>query len=187
LLHYFVKNSQRLYGSTFVVYNVHNLLHLGDDVKHFGTCLDDLSAFPFENYLRTLKRLVRSTKNPIVQVAKRLVEYELIRGEPKAIQKDNITIKCNNRDSTVLLKNGCYADITTIRPDSLVCKIYSRLSLQPFYSEPCSSDLFSVHFMNNSTSYKTAVVKRSEIDAKAIKMPYKTGYVVMPLLSRSEK
>ena len=43
-----------------MVYNVHNLLHLSRDVKVFNCSLNHISAFPFENYLQKLKRLVHN-------------------------------------------------------------------------------------------------------------------------------
>ena len=73
LLKYFVVKTPQLYGVDFLVYNVHCLLHLCDDVDVHG-CLDNFSAFPFENHLQTIKKLVRSPKNPVVQVARRLSE-----------------------------------------------------------------------------------------------------------------
>ena len=43
-------------GKNFLVYNVHNLIHLHQDVEYFGETLDAYSCFPFENHLQVLKR-----------------------------------------------------------------------------------------------------------------------------------
>ena len=55
LLSWFVKNAARFFGSYFTVYNVHNLIHLHDDVNYHKMSLFDMSAFAFENYMQTLK------------------------------------------------------------------------------------------------------------------------------------
>ena len=55
LITHFVQGCEAIYGNTFVVYNVHNLLHLPDDVEFFQTSLNDISCFPFENYMQQLK------------------------------------------------------------------------------------------------------------------------------------
>ena len=57
LLVYFVKTSELIYGETFVSYNVHSLIHIADDVEHFGKSLNDISAFQFENHLQKLKKV----------------------------------------------------------------------------------------------------------------------------------
>ena len=54
LLQYFVVHSHRFYGETFAVSNVHGLIHLGEDMR-FGSSLNGISSFPFENYLQMLK------------------------------------------------------------------------------------------------------------------------------------
>lgn len=71
----FIKHSEKVYGSTFLIYNVHVLCHLSDDAKLHGV-LDNFSAFPFENYLKTLKYLVRSPNRPLQQIYRRLKEIE---------------------------------------------------------------------------------------------------------------
>lgn len=67
LLVKFVKDVETLYGKEAMVYNVHSLVHLAADVKQLG-CLDELSAFVFENKLGRLKKLVRKPQQPIQQV-----------------------------------------------------------------------------------------------------------------------
>lgn len=75
LLVMFIKHCEKIYGSHFLIYNVHILCHLNDDVEKFGP-LDNYSAFPFENYLQTLKKLVRSPHKPLQQIIRRLKEID---------------------------------------------------------------------------------------------------------------
>ena len=56
LLLFFVSNTRKLYGSAFITYNTHNLIHIHDDVKYFDTALDGFSCFPCENHLQILKK-----------------------------------------------------------------------------------------------------------------------------------
>ena len=60
-----------MYGNTFTIYIMHNLLHLPDDCEHYGCSLNSISCSPFGNFLPGLKRSVRGKLNPVVQVAKR--------------------------------------------------------------------------------------------------------------------
>ena len=66
LLKLFVDNAHIYYGDTFNVYNAHNLKHIMDVVKHFNCSLHGLSCFKFENYLESIKRMVKDANNPIV-------------------------------------------------------------------------------------------------------------------------
>ncbi|KYN43067.1 hypothetical protein ALC56_02506 [Trachymyrmex septentrionalis] len=51
LLIYFVNISKILYRQDFIIYNVHNLIHLTDNVAKFGH-LDIFSRFPFESFFK---------------------------------------------------------------------------------------------------------------------------------------
>ena len=190
LLQDFVEDCERLYGDDFVVYNVHSLLHLIDDARYFDTCLDYVSAFPYENFLQTLKRLIRSAANPIVQVAKRLEEYESVTSKPFTLcEKSNcFKVSCKSRDCTVYLKNGKFADIVEVRKDHLICRVYKRKSLQQFFSDPCSSNIFDICFVNKCCLDNIPVtsVIWDEIECKGLKLPYQSGFVLMPLLHRNE-
>ncbi|XP_041859966.1 uncharacterized protein LOC121651668 [Melanotaenia boesemani] len=73
LLETFVKHFGEIYGNENIVYNVHGLIHLPLDVQQFGS-LDRISAFPFENHLRKMKKLVRKPERPIAQIIRRLSE-----------------------------------------------------------------------------------------------------------------
>lgn len=75
LLIAFVEETKSLYGKQFLVYNVHNLIHLAADVRKFG-CFDNFSAFPFENYMRKIKKFVHKAELPLQQVVRRLSEMQ---------------------------------------------------------------------------------------------------------------
>lgn len=64
LLRAFVKHFGELYGQEFVVYNIHGLIHLSEDVRVHGN-LDLISGFPFENYLKKIKGMVRKPSSPL--------------------------------------------------------------------------------------------------------------------------
>jgi len=69
----FVTLAAKIYGEDVLVYNMHTLVHIVDDVKLFGA-LDNISCFPFENHLRCMKKLVRRPGMPLQQVVCRLSE-----------------------------------------------------------------------------------------------------------------
>ena len=73
LLTLFTGPFAKLYGCDMLVYNVHGLTHLADDV-HIHGHLDNFAGFPFENYLGILKKLVRKAHLPLSQVIRRLYE-----------------------------------------------------------------------------------------------------------------
>lgn len=69
----FVNQFSDIFGKDMVVYNVHCLVHLSEDTKVFGS-LDNISSFPFENFLAKLKRMVRKPTFPLSQIIRRLSE-----------------------------------------------------------------------------------------------------------------
>jgi len=90
LLVVFVKQVEQLYGSEYLVYNVHSLIHLADDVRLFGN-LDHISAFPFENYLRKLKRLVKQPREPLQQIVRRVIEKKKLKIELQTSRELKLT------------------------------------------------------------------------------------------------
>ena len=64
-----------LWNSYNIFLDVHGLIHLVQDVKKFGP-LDNFSAFKYENFLQTLKKLLRKHDKPLQQICRRYIEYE---------------------------------------------------------------------------------------------------------------
>jgi len=92
LLKMFVSEVGSIYGKDMLVYNIHCLLHLCDDVRHYG-CLENFSAFTFENKLKSIKQLIRKPSLLLQQVIRRLSEQQII---PKRFNKmsDINVLKC---------------------------------------------------------------------------------------------
>lgn len=90
-----VKSFTELYGKEHLSHNVHNLLHISNDVYNFGD-LNSFSAFPFENYMQCLKKHIRKFERTIAQLVRRISEQEqLIEHCIKSINS-NVPLKEHN-------------------------------------------------------------------------------------------
>ena len=69
-----IRDSIKIYGENFVFYNVQNLVHLPEDVLEFA-CVDNFSAFPFDNFLQILKNMDKHCGKPPEQVVRRYHEF----------------------------------------------------------------------------------------------------------------
>lgn len=96
LLNLFVKNAKKLYGKTFLIYNVHSVIHLVDIAKSFKS-LNNVSCFPFENFLHSLKLKLRKGHMPLAQI------YERLHEEANASDKNEY---CNFSNDIICL-NEC--------------------------------------------------------------------------------
>jgi hypothetical protein len=86
LLIFFVEQCIELYGPAFVVYNVHGLIHLADDVRNFGH-LESISSFPFENFLGHMKKCVRKPQQVLQQIQKRVLQGYFSQSALNKVQK----------------------------------------------------------------------------------------------------
>ncbi|XP_060785073.1 uncharacterized protein LOC132891481 isoform X2 [Neoarius graeffei] len=73
LLMAFVKHFGEVYGKDEIVFSVHQTIHLTHEYRQYGS-LDNISSFPYENYLGKLKTMLRKPSQPLQQVVKRLSE-----------------------------------------------------------------------------------------------------------------
>ena len=80
LLIRFVQDFPDVYSEQYCSFNVHAVIHLVSFVRRWRKTLFKLSAYPFETFLRKLKlgRLVKSAKEPIIQVARRIYEMSVL-------------------------------------------------------------------------------------------------------------
>ncbi|KYM98827.1 hypothetical protein ALC62_10457, partial [Cyphomyrmex costatus] len=116
LILYFIKKFIQLYGIQNVSHNVHNLMHLVEDVKKFGP-LDNFSAFKFENYMQTLKKYIRKADRPLQQVIRRHEEGLNLSSVSSTISSNSdtlmslhydgpLTLNCKNPQYKMIKYNG---------------------------------------------------------------------------------
>lgn len=188
LLEFFVTTCKNVYGTTFAVYNVHALLHLHEDINYFKCSLNEISCFPFENYMHCLKKLIRNANNPVVQVAKRL--NELKHYSRKSSNKFKFThVSSKPKDSCFILADNKFAFIKEVRDDgNLVCDIISEQHVKQFFNSPADSKLFNIVRIKDIDCHaKRCLVKREKLVSKAVCLPYRAGHVVFPLHHEVEK
>lgn len=133
---------------------------------------------------------MRNAKNPICQVTKRLIEQERAGSHPKETDKKSWQFVAENeRNGCFLLHNEEFAFVKEKRDGSLLCDIISQNSLESFYTVPCDSKLINVVFVRNLDRERKhrRLLDMSDIERKVACLPYRSGYVLMPLLHRFER
>lgn len=200
LLSNFVTHYIQIYGERHVVYNVHNLIHLTDDAKVFGS-LEKFSAFPFENFLGKLKRQLRKPDKPLEQLVNRIKEQQLhdvtkfeqthwpvlkcqhyegpdgnfTGNQYSKIYFKNYCIKLDNVNDTVLMKNGHIAKVVNIiESNRHVTILYNTyLQKQHFFHYPIPSmklDIYQVCDVGREI-FSADVV---DISVKFVRLPYQS-------------
>lgn len=148
LLNWFVDEARTLYGDSFISYNVHSITHLADDCVNHQCSLNDISAFPYENFLGSLNRLVRNNNNVVAQIVKRLSENQQVGQEKSNV----LRIKPQTRDNTVLLSGDKFAIVEGIDGSEFLVKKIPSHMLTPLYENPTLS-----------TEYQICVVRKSRL------------------------
>lgn len=201
LLIYFVNNFGELYGKKYNSHNLHNLLHLSRDCIRHGP-LDQFSAFPFENKLQQIKRLVRSPSLPLQQVYRRLVEREKIDlssfkqpvCQVSFFQVDINSPECfkvckfaNFELSNKLGNNFCkLKDGTIIKIHHFVRGSPSELfgqkfkKREDFFQSPCPSSLIGVQLISDLSAVRRFNINL--IESKCVVLPFETEFICYPLI-----
>jgi hypothetical protein len=209
VLKQFVERCITIYGRQYLIYNVHSLIHMVDDVERFGT-LDTFAAFKFENYLGSLKKTLRSPYKPLQQVGNRLSEkdnrpmlldnvisYNCIKQEhldgpvpPQYVGKQfrNLTwgecnFICNSRaDSYCMIQNKTVIFIENILNIAGNIMLYGKAfkKYEDFYKKPCPSSNFNI-FLVDELSQCFCIIPVKEIYCKCVCIPFYKKMVILPL------
>ena len=113
----FVSDFKILYGSYNVSHNVHNILHLVNDVRNYGS-VDNFSAYRFENNIRKVKQLVRKGEKPLQQIHRRLAEIGNFQNFP-IIEEDDFALQTMHCNGPILPTPKCQHQFQILRQKSL--------------------------------------------------------------------
>ncbi|KYN09202.1 hypothetical protein ALC57_18695 [Trachymyrmex cornetzi] len=207
LLTYFVQNFGKLYGKENISHNVHGLIHVYDDIQIFGN-FSRYSAFPFENFLQSLKNLPRKHEKPLQQIVKRIKELDRTFYSKEQVNQENFSYKQEHfegpvpnqniqfkklilekilfnigslSDSFCYLTNGNIMKIENI----LVKKdiyVYGRIFLESnnLFPHPCDSSILNIYIAKNLGEYSIRSVQ--DIQNKMIAFIQEEGFIFFPLL-----
>ncbi|KAE8742105.1 hypothetical protein FOCC_FOCC012379 [Frankliniella occidentalis] len=109
-LHGFVNYAAQIFGDHFVSYNVHSLTHLVSECRTRGV-VEDFSAFPYENALKSIKETLRSGYLPLEQVFKRDSERSYRREVVLKKQENRVQLlgpRENNQFSKIIVNKTTF-------------------------------------------------------------------------------
>lgn len=124
----FILDFKKIYGSEYMSSNVHNVNHIVEDVARFGP-LDSITAYPFENCLGLIKKIIRDGKEPLKQIANRLTERFYNESLNKSgSSEENISIKrikyrCDLKIKGFTLSNGKFPDKWFFANNKIYCMV----------------------------------------------------------------
>lgn len=147
LLKYFVQTFQQIYGVAFMSHNIHGLLHLADDYENYGP-LDNCSCFPFENYMKFIKKSLRKNEKPLQQLIRR---YEERCQNENIKYNHNYQLNFTNRkpDCYILTKGGEIVEITDILSNLNTVAGKQFLNKNNFYVNPLKSSKLNIFIVKN--------------------------------------
>lgn len=206
LLQYFVEHYKDFYGKDYVTSNVHNIVHVADEVQRFGP-LHTFSAYPFENKLYLIKRMLRHGNKPLAQVAKRFSEdsasmkttsskenQQLTNREPfvstnsrklTVLHLKDFIISSKSHDKYFLCANNEVMEAKTITVVGSEIKIYGYkiTDLTELFEKPVKSSYLNIVKAKLQSNMRTEiVVYPKDIKTKLVCIEHKNELYFIPLL-----
>lgn len=203
----FINDYKNLYGMEYITSNIHNLSHVVDEVARFGP-LPTLTAYPFENYLHSIKKMLRSGPLPLNQIANRLTE--LINSECSVIIEDacrkyvravhsvekteskltitltDFILSTNFEDKWILTKDLSIVCLENAIQDGLNWKIEGRAVLNKgdFFDKPFKSSFIHIYAAGgeNNNFSKLSLYEINSIMCKLVAIKRKREIVFIPLI-----
>ena len=136
LLEDVVNGLNEIYGDAFMTYNAHVNLHFHEIVKWHGN-LDSVSAYPFENHMRFLKKYVTSSHNALVSMIKGIQRRQSVEKLKEIVRSDSriYFVPPNN----VYIDKVTHRCFQSISYDGSKIKMIEYLRLEQMFTDPIDS------------------------------------------------
>lgn len=177
----FIENTLEIYGRGIMTYNFHSLHHVAADARFLGS-LDSCSAFSFETYLYKIKRMVKSGKSPLIEIANRLHERQSALFRTGNEKMFRIFLKRPN--NAYVMDSSTFIEVLGLEDsDTYMCRLFSNG--QSLFTSPFDSKIIGCYsFSNNSFSivyYRRAAIKSAR---NCIMVPYPDRTIFMKFLHK---
>lgn len=197
------------YGEDTIVSNIHLISHIAEDVDQFGP-LNEISTYPFENYLREIKYRVTASGQPIEQIVRRMVEISLEWNENRDTVSEDFP-KMKYELNTQDVQNHCYkfiqitpnvwfsikkrGDRFFLTQENEIVEMKFAIKKEnsyfisgaplkdkrDFFTFPYASHFTDIYLSNGETSEEKCY-NISDIKAKLMCVSYHDDFVFIPLL-----
>ncbi|KAK3917873.1 Muscle M-line assembly protein unc-89 [Frankliniella fusca] len=197
-LRLFVSHSARIFGSKFVVFNVHSLIHLPSECMRVDMPLYEFSAFKYENKLKSIKETLRSGLHQLQQLARREEERKTdvvklpsrtshvylslgnlhVCGKSvdehfRKLRAGKLTLKVGKSDSCFRSRGGEIAVVQDIvkrkRKVYLICQCFH--TLEDFYQYPIPSSRLGIYKVSILVGERL-ISRLSSVQSKCYLMTY---------------
>ena len=179
-----VEQLAALYGDSELTYNLHNMVHICEDVQSRGN-LDNFSAFPFESYIGRLHRMVSSPTLPASQIYRRIIEREkidIVNILPERVPSGCIEILgrmfSSKEPNNHLLVDSRPASIVEITSSGLLVQYY--LNVRDFFDHIVPSNHVGI-YRTGVTTTDVESVDIQRVNAKCLRLSYNDSYIFYPI------
>lgn len=199
-----------IYGIDSINNNLHNLCHLSEDIKRFGS-LPHIAAYPFESKLGQIKQLLRNGHRPLAQVVKRISEMnnlidhtshkkkefpyvqkqiDVVHTHPechksfsKLFLTDGISLENNKKNQWFMTNNGEIVKMinATYFQDTIHVFGSSLKQIDNFFEKPIESKHLHI-FCSKFLLNLPTLFTMSNIKCKMMCLIYKNKFVFTPIL-----
>ena len=137
--------------------------------------------------MQGLKRSVRRKFNPVVQIAKRQLEFQSMFGS-SAKKELFAKISAGRKDSCFLLANNAVAFVKDMY-DTYQCEVIKSKHIESVSDSSMQSSLLNIFLYSKKCKRRlhNKIVTKKELVRKCVCLPEKRGLAIFPLLYEFEK